>query len=103
VFDEGVKKVQFELKRKNWDNEWKNLNMTSIKRIALLSLEKRGSSGSKVHKAWISLHGGIPSEVKSYGKGSNETLAIKKSTIDKFVSERNFWNTKEVIGSMPNG
>jgi hypothetical protein len=82
--------------RKLWRDEFKYVNLSKAKRIALLSLHFRPTNASKQHERWIKLHGGKPLVAKPINKDNRETKEIFISDIQDFRDNKKDWDTSEI-------
>lgn len=80
--------------RKYWKDEFKNVNLTAAKRIALMSLELR-SRKTSIHAKWIKLHGGRPTKAVPQAKEAKQTKDIFKENMREFAADKEYWNTRE--------
>lgn len=79
-----------------WADEFKDVNVSKAKRIALLSLQFRPTNASKQHERWIKIHGGRPLVAKPLAKDNNATKDIFNKDMEDFRNNRNDWDTREM-------
>jgi hypothetical protein len=81
--------------RSEWKEEFKLLNVTKCKRLALIGLELC-ESVSKLQAQWLNIHKSVPSGITNFNRGDSDTNEIFRKDIEEFVRYRDDWNRPEV-------
>lgn len=84
-------------RRAAWPNEFKNVNMSKVKRIALLGLQL-SPKYTKVMKEWRKVYSGRPCNATIPAKVTGVTRTIKQAEIDQFIQAKSQWNTAAIAG-----
>jgi hypothetical protein len=78
-----------------WKKEFKDVNMSKVKRIALLSLQLRKQNTPQALQ-WKKNHKGKPTQAKPRTKESEETKRIFIEIMNDFKACKKEWSTKEI-------
>jgi hypothetical protein len=81
--------------RNYWHEDFKTVNVSKARRIALLSLHFRNNL-TKIHKDWIKKYGGRPLKCKAPSKMNNQSKKIFDDMIRDFIDAKDYWNTEDV-------
>lgn len=88
-------KAAYHKSRMNWKDEFKDVNLTSCRRIAYMALQLR-TRGTSIHRKWITIHEGRPLKAKAPARFSKETRDIFETNIGSFKEEKEYWNVRKI-------
>jgi hypothetical protein len=107
VVDEFGTKVSLLRKNKDIIPEFQMVNLSSVHRIAMMSLQHRGKDATFVHKAWYSKYESTPSDLVSssymddlriraekVGKPVSQIYEIKKARFSRFLKDKKEWESR---------